>query len=428
VRPGIIAASLAALPQLFVFAGHVRSGDYPGSAYAPRVTTILNMSASAAEGGPFAAMRRGEGWVLAAGIVPDIGVPALVDVYARLHGRPATEHTLGAINLVVLAAALFGLVAAFPEPARWALVPVFLLAPLSVVAYRSPDTVAIHGALAALAIAAAASVARAGPLWTAALVGGVLFALGKVRSVYGAYGLLALVLVTVAVSLLTRTRRTALRAGVALATLALLELLWAPLMHARATDRRVVDRDVITSHDVFATVISGVGWSPNRWGIEPPDPRVATFIGRRLGLPLGTRLDTRESERYARTAYLSLWREDPLHLVGLYAVRVEAGVADHVVLGAWGAPAWLAAVAGAAAVAWRRREPETLAAVVGGAAVTGCLLAQVAVIDPRYIYAYPLRMVSALTLAVAGAVLGRELLAWRARVRALQGAANSSRG
>lgn len=36
VRPAAVAATLAALPQLIVYAGQVRSGDYPGSAYVPR--------------------------------------------------------------------------------------------------------------------------------------------------------------------------------------------------------------------------------------------------------------------------------------------------------------------------------------------------------------------------------------------------------
>ena len=333
------------------------------------------------------------------------------------------------INLVVLSAALFGLVVAFPEHLRWALVPVFLFLPLSVVEYRSPDTVAIHGALAALAVASAVLVARAGPIGTAALVGATLFALGKVRSVYGLYALVGLALAALAVALLTRRRAALTRAAVAVAVWAALELMWVPVLRARANDPRVADRGAITSHDVFAMLISGVGWSPNRWGIEAPDPRVVMFISRRLALPELPRLDTKEGEVHARRAYLSLWREDPLHLVWLYVRRAGAGIGEHMALGGWGAPVWLGGVATAAVLAWRRRDTETLAAVVAGAALTACLLAQVALVDPRIIYAYPLRFVSALTLATAAVALVRDIARARAGADdAAQGAANSSRG
>ena len=87
--------------------------------------------------------------------------------------------------------------------------------------------------------------------------------------------------------------------------------------------------------------------------------------------------------------------------------RFAQGIADYVVLGRWGAPVWLAAVAWAAVVTWRRRDAHGLAAVLAGAVLTLCLLAQVAIVDPRFIYAYPLRFVSALALATAGAVLVR---------------------
>jgi hypothetical protein len=404
-RPAAVAATLAALPQLIGYAGQVRSGDYPGSAYAPRVSTLVAMSTSAAEGGPFAAVREKDGWHLAAVVVPDLGMPALMDLSARLHGRPATEATLGLIHLVFLCAALFGLVFAFPERLRWGLVPVFLLLPVSVPEYRSPDTVALHGALAALAVVAAAVVARGGPVWAAAPVGILLFVLGKVRSVYGTYALVALVLVAVAVTLRMRDRRVLARAAAALAVLAVLELMWVPVVRARANDPRVVDRGMITSHDLYAALLSGVGFSPNRWGLEAADPRVVLFIARRLDLSVMPRLFTEEGQAQARRAYWSLWGEDPLHLLRLYVRRFGGGIADYMVMGRWGAPFWVAAVGTAAVVTWRRRDGHGLAAVLAAAALTLCLLAQVAVVDPRFIYAYPLRFMSALALATAGVVL-----------------------
>src|SRR6202008_542673 len=106
-------ACLAALPQLVVYARQVQSGRYVGSAYAPRVDTMLRMSASAAEGGPFVAVRDGAAWRLAADVVPDVGVPAILDVAARVTGRPATARALGIVNLAFLAAGLFGLVLSF---------------------------------------------------------------------------------------------------------------------------------------------------------------------------------------------------------------------------------------------------------------------------------------------------------------------------
>jgi hypothetical protein len=425
VAPATLAACLAALPQLVVYARHVRSGDYPGSAYPPRVTTMLRMSASAAEGGPFASVREGDRFRLAANVVPDLGVPALLDAAARLRGRPATEAALGTINLAFLAAALFALVFATPLDLRWALVPVFLALPLSVVEYRSVDTVAIHGALAALAIAGALWSGRPGAAWTAAASGVVLFVVAKVRSAYGLYALAALVLVACVLALRGRPRQSLARAGVALVVLAVLELAWLPLVRARASDPRVADRGILTSHDVYAMLISGVGWSPNRWGIEAPDPRVVMFISRRLSLSELPRLDTEEGERDARRAYLSLWREDPWHLAVLYARRAIGGIGDHLVFGRWGAPLWAAVVGWATLRAWRRRDTDGLTVLAAALAVTACLVAQVAVVDPRTIYAYPLRFVSGLTLAYAAAVL---ILGRTRTAEPAQGALNSSRG
>lgn len=428
-RPAALAACLAAVPQIVTCARQVRTGVYPGSAYAPRVETLLRMSASAAEGGPFVAVADGGSWRLAANMVPDLGVPAVLDLWARLTGRAGGVRALGLINLAFLCAALFGLVFAFPENLRWGLVPVFLLFPLSVPLYQSPDTVAIHGALAALAVAAAVLGAHAGSRWTAIASGVMLFALHKVRAIYGLYALLALAAVAGAGYAHRRDRRVAARALVAVAVLAALQLLWVPLLKARENDPRVADRGTLTTHDVYAMLISGVGWSPNRWGIGASDPKVATFIARRLEQTDLPRLDTHEGEMQARRVYVSLWREAPLHLVSLYLARIPGGIADHVVLGLWGAPFWLAAVAAALAASWRRRDAHALAALVAGTTVVACLLGQVVLIDPRFIYAYPLRFLSALTLATAAsALVFRRRSDAEDEPPADQGAANSSRG
>jgi hypothetical protein len=403
-RLGVALVLLAAVPQLAVYAGHLGSGQFPGSANRPRVETLLRMSENAAAGGPLATVRLpGEParHSLAVDVVPDLGEPVVLDLLSRALHQPLGEPALGLFNLIVMAVALGGLALAVPHPLRLALLPVYLGLPIVVPLYRSADTIAIHGALAVLAATAAVLGSRPGPWPRAALAGLLVFATHALRSVYGVYAAGALLGAAGLVALRLR-RPAALRgAGLALLAALTLQLPWAALLAGRAGDPRVVERGTVASHDVWAMLISGVGWSENRWGIGASDTKVATFLASRAGLPAPPPLMSRETERIARGVYLELWREDPMELLRIYAARVPRGLAEHAFLGGPGAALWLAALAAALGLAWRRRDPDALAAVAGPALVAFALLGQIAVIDPRLIYAWPLTFLTALSLATS---------------------------
>ena len=400
IRPRLVTllACAAALPQLMIYAGHVRSGDYPGSAFKPRVDAILDAARSAAEGGPFVAVRAGADWSLAPGLLNDTGMAAILDGVSRLRGEAVGPRALGTVNLLFLAAALFGLVAALDHRLHASLVPLFLLVPISVREYRSVDTVAIHGALATLAIVIAAALGRRWPTWLGVLLGLGLFVVDKMRSVYGICALVGAVAVAGAVARFDR--RVLARLACLLATLVVLALPWHLAMARRAADPRVVDGETIRSHNFWEPFISGIGWTQNRWGIKPWDPWVAQFLGDRLGLE-PVPIPTPEGERRARSVYLSLWREDPAYVAGFYLARLPTACRDHFVLGLPGAIAWFAASLAAMVGAWRRRDAFLLAAVVPALVLVLGLVFQTVVIDPRLIYANPLRFVSAYGLAAA---------------------------
>ena len=118
-------------------------------------------------------------------------------------------------------------------------------------------------------------------------------------------------------------------------------------------------------------LVSGLGWTPNRWNIEPWDPRVAQFMADRLGLePVG--VFTAESERRARIVYISLWREAPGHLVRLYLSRVPGAFRDQFVMGSPGVGLWLLATGIALARAWKRGETACSPVIVGAATMVLC--------------------------------------------------------
>ena len=168
----------------------------------------------------------------------------------------------------------------------------------------------------------------------------------------------------------------------------------------RAQDERFADKDALGTHNAFEPLVSGVGWTPNEWGIEPWDPRVGQFLADRLGLaPVG--IYTRESERRARVVYASLWREAPGHLVRLYLARVPGAFRDQFVMGRLGVGLWLLATGIALARGGKRRETACSPVIVGAATMVLCLVAQSVAIDPRPLYAYPLRVLSALSLSVS---------------------------
>lgn len=408
-RPALatLLACLAAVPQLVVYAGHVRSGSYPGSAFKPRVDAILDAARSAAAGGPFVAVPAGRDWSLAPGLLNDVGMAGILDLGSRLRGGAMGGRALGAANLAFLCAALFGLVAALDPRLRLALVPLFLLVPISVREYRSVDTVAIHGALATLGIVIAAGLGRPWPAWAGIPLGAALFLVHKVRSVYGLYALAA---VLVLAALLSRLdRRSLVRLAFLAAAWLALEVPWHLAMSARAADPRVVDGETLRSHGFWEPFVSGVGWTQNRWGIKPWDPWVVQFLADRLGLE-PVPIPTAEGERRSRVVYFSLWREAPVHLVGLYLARIPQACREHFILGIPGALCWLGVTFVALRIGWRRRDAGIVSALVPSVVLAGCLVFQTVVIDPRLIYANPLRFVSACGLALGVSVILRAVV------------------
>jgi hypothetical protein len=394
------AACLAALPQLLGYAGHVRRGDYPGSAFRPRVDAMIEVSAVAARGGPLASLGGPERFNAVERFQADLGVPAVADALGRIRRAPIGERTLGAINLAFMCAALFGLVCVLPWPHRLGLVPVFLAVPLSSPVYLSADTPAIHGAFAVLAFVVPVLVLRWPRLAVGIAVGVALFVLHKFRSVYGLYALAAVLAVTAWTFLLRRDTRRLHGPAAALLVMVSLNLLWGLGLAARARDPRFAEDDAVGTHQFYEPLISGIGWTPNRWGIQPWDPKVAQFMADRLGVePLP--IHTKESEVRGRAVYLSLWREAPRHLMALYLRRIPKAFADHFFFGLAGVVVWAVAVSGALALGWRRREALHSALVLGSALLVICLVAQSVIIDPRLLYAYPLRVVSALSLATS---------------------------
>ena len=428
----LVLACLAALPQLVTYWSYVHQGQYPGSAFKPRLDAMLEVSAVAARHGPILAMGGPRLFRAVDRIQPDLGLPALADVLGRLRGEPISLRTLGAINLAFLGLALFSLIAALPAPHRWGLVPLFLLVPLYSAAYVSADIPTIHGAFAVLAFVVPLTILRTEATWVAAGAGVLLVVVFWFRAVYGYYGALTL-LAMMAWMLLLRRDRTRVRVlrgtMAALLATALLSVPWSLALRARRRDPRLPDKDAIGTHDVFKPLISGIGWTPNRWGIAPWDPRVAQFIGDRLGVdPIP--IFTNESEKRARVVYASLWREAPGHLAKLYLARIPRAFSDDFFGGAVGTAAWLLAAAGALAWSWRRGESDHSPIVLGSAVMILCLVAQSVLLDPRLLYAYPLRVMSALGLGASLTsivLLGSPLVhAYRSRRKTTSGGSGSS--
>ena len=400
LRVATILACLATLPQLLTYAGHVRRGDYPGSAYQPRLDAMIEVSRTAAAGGPLAAVGGPFQFRGVERIQPDLGVPITADLLGRARGRPIGLRTLGALNLAFLAAALFGLVAVLPTPFHAGLIPVFLLVPLYSQAYVSADIPTIHGALCVLAFLLAVIAARGVPPCAAMLVGVSIFVLHRFRAAHGLYCIATMLAVSAWTFRQRRERRFLIAPALALAAVIALALAWKVGIGRRAQDERFADKDLMGTHEVFHPLLSGVGWSPNRWNIEPWDPRVAQFMADRLGLePVG--VFTAESERRARVVYTSLWREAPGHLVRLYLSRVPGAFRDQFVMGRLGVGLWLLATGVALARAWKRGETACSPVIVGAATMVLCLVAQSVVVDPRPLYAYALKVLSALSLSVS---------------------------
>ena len=244
-----------------------------------------------------------------------------------------------------------------------------------------------------------ASVTRRRPAWVDASLGGILFLVFTVRSAYAFFAVAALLAMVAFEALRGEARAPLLRALVTLGACLLLYLPWQVSLARRAADPRVEKQDTLGTHPIYIALVEGVGWSENRWGLKPWDPWVADYLAKRFGLdPVD--LGTMESERRARLTYFELWREAPLHLLGVYVSRLPGVVRDHVFGGMLGGVALLLALPFALLVA-RSRSDALPGLLVASAPLTSCLLFQTTFLDPRLLYAYPLRLASALALAFA---------------------------
>lgn len=405
-------ACLAALPQVAAHVGDLWAGKFAGSAYEPRVAAILDVSRVGVARGPYLSVPAGDAFEPVDRKVNDLGFSSLAYAWGRITGRPATRRTLGAFNLVLLLLALGALIGVTPARTRWVVAPALLAFPLVVADYRSPDPLASHGSLSILALSSGAAIALDLALPWAAVLGALLFAIHKVRSAYALYGLAVLAAVALSEARYGRGRRVLLRLGVVLLAFAALETPWHLALGARDRDPRVIRQDTIGTHPVWIALIEGLGWSPrngvsgvtNRWGLEPYDPRMASFMARRLGLP-PVDVGTRESERRARHLYLSFLREDPVHVLEIYVSRLPGVAREHVALGLPGALLWIVLVPTAIALTWRARDVPLASVLAATGTMTACVLFQTVALDPRRLYAYPLIFLTALGLSLSVAAV-----------------------
>ena len=408
-----LVALLAALPQLLALAGDLRSGTFPGSEYLPRVKGILDVSRVAVSGGPAMAVPTKDGGYEAVDWkVNDLGTAALSYAAARVTGRPATRRLLLLVNLLVFAAGVGLLVAVTPGWSRAALAVPFLLTPLVLDLYRSPDPLASHGALALLGIGVAAAGARPRHAATALVLGVVVFAAHKVRSAYALYTVPALALAAGLALLRTRDRRI-VRTLVFLAlAFAACEVPWRLWAAHRARDPRVASEELVGTHNVWVVLLEGVAWSqehggfgpPNRWGLRPFDPWMGQHLADHYGVP-PRHLASATMEDLSRRRYLELWREDPAHLLAIYAGRLPDAVAAHTAGGVWGLAALVLLVPLALRAAWVGQDVALLAVLAAAAGMFTCLAFQTVVLDSRLIYAYPQRPVSLVLLSLSAAAV-----------------------
>ena len=405
-------AILALLPQLLVHMGDLHAGSAPGSEYTPRVKAILDVSRVAASGGPSLAVPTKDGHFEPVDRkVNDLGPAALSLAIGRM-GYTAGRRTLLALNLVLFVVAMAALIAATPGVYRAALAVPFLFTPLVVAEYRSADPLATHGALAVLGIGLAALGARGRPTWQALLLGVLLFVSHKTRSAYALYTAASLLVAAAATLVAWRDRRI-LRSllFVALGFLTL-ELPWHVFLAQRARDPRLVSQDILGRHPIWIALLEGVGWSretgaygpSNQWGLRPYDPWMATHLAEHFQLePVD--VGTAESERRSRLRYLELWREAPGHLIGVYAGRLPEAVAAHTVGGWLGLAALVISGPLAIVAAWRDRNRTMLTLLLSASGMFLCIAFQTVILDPRLLYAYPLRSVSLILLSLCMGVL-----------------------
>ncbi|MEO5761741.1 MAG: hypothetical protein ABIR28_05445 [Vicinamibacteria bacterium] len=399
---------LSAAPQCFDYARHIVRSDFSGSTYGPRVDATLQASTATLQGGPFATVPAKGGFSVAAGLINDLGVASIISGWTRITGAQATTTTLGWINFWVLLTAGVLLVFAFPLKLRAFLIPVFLFVPMVVPTYDSVDSVAIHGAMAAFAVAAALLTLRAPRLWPLPALGVLTFLVHKIRMVYSLYEAMVVVVGVLAAWRLFRTSRPMRAAGLVLLGFVACEIPWRIAVEARLRDVRLMEKDALPSHNTYETLISGIGWTPNPWGLKPEDPWVAQFLADTFRSPV-VHIASVEGERRARAFYLRLVREQPGALARLYVGRIPMALSEYSLLGTPGAVAWVTLGALALALSLRRRDLEGFVTVLAPVGLAATLILQIIVIDSRYVYSYPLGVVSALVLAAAIPVIFRNL-------------------
>jgi hypothetical protein len=110
-------------------------------------------------------------------------------------------------------------------------------------------------------------------------------------------------------------------------------------------------------------------------------------------------------------------------MVSLYAARVPRGIRELFFLGWAGFLPWLVSASIAWSRAWRRRDLVSLSVLLAPVVVGAGLMIQIVMIDPRLLYGYPLRVVSALSLFTAAG-----LLMWPAPPAGAPDAPGSARG
>jgi hypothetical protein len=266
--------------------------------------------------------------------------------------------------------------------------------------YRSMDVLAIHGSLAALAIAIPLLTVRAPKAWMAVFCGLLLFAVHKTRSVYATYALLSLLPILLLGWMRFRNRGLLVRAAFLMLGFAVCEIPWRVAVHGRLTDPRLIEKDALPEHAVYEALISGIGWTENPWGIKPWDPWVAQLLADTVRGPV-VRISTHESERRAKLVFFSLAKQRPLDLAWLYVRRIPKTLGDYSIVGAAGACLWMTSALLALGLAWARADSDGIVLLLSPVGLAVCLVLQTIVIDTRPIYAHPLEFVSAIVLALA---------------------------
>lgn len=410
----ILAAVLAVLLQAWPHWVDIEREQYTrGGAWEPRVKAILDVGRVALLDGPYLSLRIDRKFEPVDRRVNDLGYSVLSYGWARLTRQPLDRQDLMRVNLLVLLSALGALFLVASPWQRLLSAAVLCFVPIPLPFFRSPDPLATHGSLAVLGIALAGSAPRAAWLVRPLALGVALFLVHKIRSAYALYAGAAL-LASAGVEAWRSAQPAPLWRTLAVFAICLpLEAAWQIPLARRQQDPRLLDQDTLGTHPIYIALLEGIGFSENPWGIKPWDPWIATYLAERYRLdPVD--VGSAESERRARRTYFELWRESPFAMLALYAGRVPAVCGQDVFAGVPGAVLLAAAGWGALAACWRCPRGGSLLALAS-LAMTLCVLFQTVVLDPRPLYAYPLRIVSGVSLAVCLGALLEHRFAHRAR-------------